>query len=148
MFVDDFLSLLLLLERSISSPPFLAVEIDLEVELFTDVVGVTFGDGGACSSIFVSKYFLGGEETVSSLLPLRGGMVGGLADLVLEAGAAELPDTEGDITGLVADCLLVFIVGKLSFFLLLILLLVVGVAGFTFGEGSVKLLLFCDRADF
>jgi hypothetical protein len=68
---------------------------------------VGFGEEGACSSIFESKYFFGGVETVSNLLPLRGGIIGGLAD---RGDAAGRVDVVGAITGLVDDCLLVVVV--------------------------------------
>ncbi len=66
-----------------------------------------FGDAGGCSSMLLSKYFFGGLATVSSLLPLRGGIVGGArAD---EAGRRPTPLAVvlDDITGLVVDCLVV-----------------------------------------
>ena len=83
------------------------------------VVGTTvcdagcFGDVGACSSILVSKYFLGCvadtdglADTVSNLLPFRGGMVGGLADRVV--GVVRVDKADEDITGvLFVDCLVV-----------------------------------------
>lgn len=88
--------------------------------LLITVVGTTvcvagcFGDVGACSSILVSKYFLGcvadtdvvAADTVSNLLPLRGGMVGGLADRVV--GVVRVDKADEDITGvLFVDCLVV-----------------------------------------
>ena len=87
-------------------PPFTTFLSASTSSFLAAVTAGVLGEAGACSSILLSKYFFGGLATVSSLLPLRGGIVGG-ARAVVEAGRRPTPLVVvlDDITGLVVDCL-------------------------------------------